>query len=47
MSGDWFVYALITLNTGAMLFYGLEGNWNKAMYWACVIGLNFSLLRMK
>jgi hypothetical protein len=47
MSGDYFVYGLITLNAGAMLFYAYDGLWNKAFYWACVIGLNWSILRMK
>ena len=47
MSGDYFVYALIALNAGAMVFYGWDGNWNKALYWLCVIGLNVSILRMK
>lgn len=47
MLGDWFVYCLITLNAGAMISYGWAGNWNKALYWLCVIGLNVSLLRMK
>jgi hypothetical protein len=47
MSGDLFVYALIALNAGAMLTYGWQGVWNKAFYWLCVIGLNYSLLRMK
>ena len=47
MSGDWFVYGLMTLNFGAMVFYAYDGLWNKAFYWLCVIGLNFSILRMK
>lgn len=47
MNGDWFVYALIFLNAGAMVSYSLSGNWNKTMYWAAVIILNWSLLRMK
>lgn len=47
MSGDYFVYALMTLNAGAMVCYGLEGQWNKSFYWLCVIGLNYSILRMK
>ena len=47
MLGDWFVYALMTLNAGAMVFYGFEGHWNKSFYWLCVIGLNWSILRMK
>lgn len=47
MSGDYFVYALITLNAGACLFYLLEGAYVKSLYWLCVIGLNYCLLRMK
>lgn len=47
MIGDWFVYALICLNAGAMVTYAWGGNLNKAFYWLCVIGLNYSILRMK
>lgn len=47
MSGDVFVYLLITLNAGACLFYLAEGAVVKAFYWLCVIGLNWALLRMK
>lgn len=47
MSGDWFVYGLMTLNAGAMVWYGWDGNWNKATYWAAVIVLNACVLRMK
>lgn len=47
MSGDYFVYGLITLNAGAMVFYALDGLYMKAFYWLCVIGLNWSILRMK
>lgn len=45
--GDWFVICLIILNAGAMVAYAWEGNWNKALYWLSVIGLNVSLLRMR
>ena len=47
LNGDWFVYGLITLNAGAAIGYGWQGNWIKAFYWCCVIGLNYALLRMK
>lgn len=47
MSGDYFVYALIVLNTGAMVSYGWQGLWLKSFYWLCVVGLNLSLLRLK
>lgn len=47
MNGDYFVVALIALNAGAMVSYGWAGNWNKAVYWLCVVGLNITLLRMK
>lgn len=47
MTGDLFVYALIALNAGACLFYLAEGQGVKALYWACVIGLNVCLLKMK
>jgi hypothetical protein len=43
--GDWFVYGLITLNAGAMVFYALDGLYMKAFYWACVIGLNVCVLK--
>jgi hypothetical protein len=45
MMGDWFVYGLITLNTGAMVFYAWDGLYTKAFYWACVIGLNLCVLK--
>ena len=47
MLGDWFVYGLMTLNAGAMLTYGWQGAYTKAFYWLCVIGLNWSILRMR
>lgn len=47
MSGDYFVYGLMALNAGAMAFYAWDGLYMKAFYWLCVIGLNFSILRMK
>lgn len=47
MSGDWFVYGLITLNAGAMVFYAVDGLYMKATYWASVIVLNFCVLKMK
>ena len=47
MTGDWFVYALISLNLGACAFYAWEGVYVKAFYWLCVVGLNWALLRMK
>ena len=47
MSGDLFVWGLMTLNAGAAIFYAWDGLYVKAFYWCCVIGLNYSLLRMK
>lgn len=47
MTGDYFVYALMSLNFGAMVCYAWEGNAWKALYWASVILLNYSLLRMR
>ena len=47
MTGDWFVYALIALNAGACVTYAWSGVYLKAFYWLCVIGLNYSLLKMK
>jgi hypothetical protein len=47
MTADYFVYALMTLNAGACLWYGYEGQYVKSLYWLCVIGLNWSLVRMK
>lgn len=47
MTADLFVYALITLNAGACVFYLWEGAFIKSFYWLCVIGLNYCLLRMK
>jgi hypothetical protein len=47
MTGDLFVYALITLNAGACAFYALSGAYTKAFYWLCVVGLNYCILRLK
>ena len=47
MSGDLSVYGLMSLNAGACLFYAWEGAGYKALYWASVIVLNFSLLKLK
>ncbi len=47
MTGDWFAGVMIALNLGAMVTYAWDGNWNKAGYWLCVMGLNISLLRMR
>lgn len=47
MSGDYFVYGLMMLNVGACVWYAWDGFWIKSFYWPCVVGLNYSLLRMK
>lgn len=47
MTGDYFVYALIALNAGASVFYACEGQYVKATYWICVVGLNVCLLKLK
>lgn len=47
MNGDWFVYGLITLNAGAAIGYGWQGQWWKVLYWVAVIVLNVSLLKLK
>lgn len=47
MSGDLFVYALMTLNAGAALSYAWEGAWWKVVYWCAVVVLNLSLLKLK
>ena len=47
MSGDYFVYSLIVLNVGACIWYAMDGLWVKSLYWLCVVGLNYCLLRMK
>lgn len=47
MTADLFVYALMTLNLGACLFYAWEGAWIKSLYWMAVIVLNYCLVRMK
>ena len=36
-----------TLNAGAMLTYAIQGHGWKAVYWASVIVLNYSLLKLK
>ena len=47
MSGDWFVYALITLNAGACVTYAWQGAGWKALYWLAVVILNVCLLKLK
>ena len=47
MTGDWFIYALMTLNAGAMLTYAIQGHGWKAVYWASLIVRNDSLLKLK
>ncbi len=47
MTGDWFVWGMITMNAGAMLAYAWQGHGWKAVYWASVLVLNYSLLRLK
>lgn len=47
MSGDWFVYGLMTLNAGAASFYAIEGQLIKTVYWLAVMVLNFCVLRMR
>jgi hypothetical protein len=47
MIGDYFVLTLMALNLGACVAYAWQGAWIRAFYWLCVIGLNYSLLRLK
>ena len=47
MSGDYFVYGLIALNLGACVTYTWQGLYVKGMYWAAVVVLNLTLLRLK
>jgi hypothetical protein len=47
MTGDYFIYTLMTLNLGASLTYGWQGDWIKALYWIAALLLNFCVLRMK
>lgn len=47
MTGDHFLYVLMTLNLGASLTYGWQGHYIKALYWIAALLLNFCVLRMK
>lgn len=47
MSGDYFVYSLMTLNLGAAGFYAWEGQLIKTVYWVAVLVLNYCVLRMR
>ena len=47
IAGDLFVYVLMLLNLGAALSYAAQGYYVKGFYWACVLGLNWCLLRMQ
>lgn len=47
MTGDGFVYVLMTLNACACVAYGWQGQYIKALYWVSALLLNFCVLRMK
>jgi len=47
MTADYFVMLLMSLNLGASLTYGWQGNYIKALYWLAALLLNFCVLRMK
>ncbi len=47
MTGDLFVYALMSLNGAAALTYAYQGHYIKALYWVSALLLNFCVLRMK
>lgn len=47
MTGDYFIYTLMTLNLGASLTYAYQGHYIKALYWVSALLLNFCVLRMR
>lgn len=47
MTGDYFVYTLMSLNFAACVAYGWQGQYIKALYWVSALLLNFCVLRMK
>lgn len=47
MTGDLFVYVLMSLNLSASIAYGWQGQYIKALYWVSALLLNFCVLRMK
>ena len=47
MLGDYFVMTMMSLNAGAAITYGWQGQWVKAIYWCAAFTLNWCLLRMR
>ena len=47
MTGDTFVYVLMSLNAGASVTYAWQGQWVKSLYWVAALLLNFCVLKMK
>jgi hypothetical protein len=47
MTANAFVYLMMTLNACASIAYVWQGDWVKALYWACAFGLNFCVVQMR
>ena len=47
MSGDYFIYTLMSLNAGASVTYAWQGHYIKALYWVSALLLNFCVLRKR
>ena len=45
--GDYILAVSMTLNGSMALAYAYDGNYPKALYWVCALGLNLSLMWMK
>jgi hypothetical protein len=44
MKGDWFAITLLVLYVIATVTYGVEGNWNKVLYFGGSAVITLSIL---
>ena len=47
MIGDYFVMILMSLNAGAAITYGWQGQWWKCVYWVSACVLNLCILKLR
>ena len=45
--GDYILCLSMILNLCALVTYAYQRHWAQAAYWACAMGLNFSLMHMR
>jgi hypothetical protein len=44
---DFFPYAMMALNAGAAVTYGVQGHGWKSLYWCAACVLNLCVVRMR